>query len=313
MLSRRAVLCAASSALAQSHGVGPWVDTHIHLFSADPKAFPFAANAPYQRKPDPVEAYARFVTGTSIRHSVIVHPEPYQDDHRYLEYCFAHEPAKDFFRGTLLLDAYRDDTPKRMDEYMKRWPNRLRALRVHRISGPPTSSGPIKDRDLASPQMRRTWQAAHDRGLMIQMHFHPDFAPQVLALARQFPKLPVVLDHLGRFGQGTPGQFKDILALAQSPNTILKFSGVNYSSQQPWPHSDVMPQVRQLFNAFGPERVVAGTLGMNAEEFVKAARLFEEFYAFAKEADRVKMRASNALRLYGWTDSRGNSTSPMVR
>lgn len=298
MLSRRAVLATPLVALAQPRP--RMIETHIHLFSADTKSFPYAENAPYKPKADPVEDYVAFAVKSGIEHAVIVHPEPYQDDHRYLDYCFAHEPKKDYFKATMLLDPQREDTPQRMDALMKKHPGRFRALRVHRMSGPPTTSGLIKDRDLASPGMRKTWQAAQDRGLMIQMHFHPNFAKEVFAIAKQFPKVPVLIDHLGRYGQGTVRQFNDLLALAKLPNTVMKFSGVSYSSQEPWPHTDTMQQVRNLFDAFGAERMVAGTMGMDAEEFDKAVKLFDQFFAFTSAANREKLLAGNARKLFGW-------------
>src|SRR5687768_13917762 len=100
-LTRRELLAGALGAVPALHAARPagtLVDTHVHLFSNDPQRFPYATVAPYKPEPQPLEAYARFVTAAKIDHTIIVHPEPYQDDHRYLEYCFANEPSKGFFK-----------------------------------------------------------------------------------------------------------------------------------------------------------------------------------------------------------------------
>src|SRR4029079_18565082 len=96
------------------------IDTHVHLF--DPKRFPYAPMATYKPEPQTLESYVAFVRKAGIRHAVIVHPEPYQDDHRYLEYCFQHEPSPGFFKGTCLFDPGAIDTPSRMEALVKKLP-----------------------------------------------------------------------------------------------------------------------------------------------------------------------------------------------
>jgi len=277
----------------------PLIDTHVHLFADDTQAFPFHKDATYKPQPAPLESYAAFAKQAGIAYAVIVHPEPYQDDHSYLEYCFAHEPSKDF-KGTCLFDAFRPDTPARIDALAKRWPNRVRALRVHRTNIDALTSGPIHDRPLDAPQMLSTWKAAASRGLMIQMHFIPAYAGQIAKLAHAVPEVTVILDHLGRNGMGTDTQWQDVLGLAKHRNTIMKFSGVTYSSKQPFPHRDAMPRVRQAFEAFGPDHMIWGGLGMNMDEFQKATQQFNEFFAFTSEANREKLKGVNAQRILGW-------------
>jgi len=78
----------------------------------------------------------------------------------------------------------------------------------------------------------------------------------------------------------------------------MKFSGVSYSSKQKYPYPDVQPLVRRVFQAFGPDRMLWGGLGMDAQQFQQQSALFEEMFAFAPEADRAKIRGLNAMRLF---------------
>jgi len=172
------------------------VDAHVHLFADDQKAFPYHANAAYRPKAEPLAPYLKFVREAKIDHVIIVHPEPYQDDHSYLKYCIAHEPSKGFFKGTCLFDPMAPDTAARMKQLTNELPGRIVALRVHATADPkkyPSRSGPIRDRDLAAPEMAKTWKAAHDLGLSIQMHFIPYYAPQIRKLAEQFREMPVIV------------------------------------------------------------------------------------------------------------------------
>ncbi len=304
MLTRRAFLAAASSAaILSARPAGLLIDTHIHLFARDRQAFPYHPNGPYNPEPRDLEDYRPFVAKSKIDHAVIVHPEPYQDDHSYLEHCFQHEPRPGFFKGTCLFDALDPKTPARMKALMARNPKRIVALRVHAVDergAAPAVSGAIKNRDLASNEMKRTWKAAGDLGLAIQMHFRPYYSPAINKLAAEFPEISVVLDHLGRSGFGNAADFADILALADRPNTYMKFSGVGYSSKEDYPYDDARPTVKRMYEAFGPDRMIWGGLGYNMADFDKNAALLDRMFHFAPEADRAKIRGLTAKRLYAF-------------
>jgi predicted TIM-barrel fold metal-dependent hydrolase len=305
-LSRRVFLgsgLSASAVSATPRPAGLLIDTHIHLFAGDQRAFPYHPNATYQPPPQPLEPYLRFVQASGIDHVIIVHPEPYQDDHRYLEFCFAHEPAAGFFKGTCLFDPIAPDTPARMEALTRQHPGRIVALRIHEMrqpGKPPTRTGPIKDRDLRDPAMKVTWRKARGLGLAIQMHFLPYYSPQIGELAAQFPEMPVILDHLGRAGQGSAADQKELFRLGRIPSVVMKYSALNYSSKAKFPYPDAKPLVRRAFDAFGPDRMIWGGLGHTMEEFEQQARLFEIMFDFARPADRAKIRGGNAARLFGF-------------
>ena len=285
---------AALPAIRAARPSGVLIDSHVHLF--DPQRFPYAANATYRPPAQPVEAYVKFARQSRIDHTVIVHPEPYQDDHGYLEYCFRQEPSPGFFKGTCLFDPVAPQTPARMEALVKKHPGRIVALRIHenhQPGTPPTTSGAIRDRDLRSPAMRETWRKAQDLGLAIQMHFVPYYAPQIGELAAQFQQMPVILDHLGRPGQGKPEEYEGVLKLAKFPQVYMKFSGLDYAKDR-----DLPALVHRIFDAFGPRRIIWGGLGMNMEQFDKAAVAFDQLLAFASEEDRARIRGLNAAGLF---------------
>src|SRR5947209_13911325 len=119
MMRRRQFFSTVLAALPVSaRPAGKLVDTHVHLF--DPAKFPYSTVAPYKPTPQPLEEYLKFATAARLDHVIIVHPEPYQDDHRYLEYCFAHEPSPGFFKGTCLFDPIAAETPRRREALLRR-------------------------------------------------------------------------------------------------------------------------------------------------------------------------------------------------
>ena len=80
----------------------PVIDTHLHCFAgAKDVRFPYHPRAPYRPEPAATpELLLKCMEGAGVSHAIVVHPEPYQDDHRYLEYCL--EVGKGRLKGTCL-------------------------------------------------------------------------------------------------------------------------------------------------------------------------------------------------------------------
>lgn len=299
--SRRDWLAGAAVAAAADPDSTVTVDTHIHLFSEDAKRFPYHPNAVYRPPAAPLSPYLEFVKQAGISHTVIVHPEPYQDDHSYLEYCFAHEPSPLFFKGTCLFDPIDPATAGRISRLAARNPKRIVALRIHcnRTRGvAPTTSGAIRDRDLRDPRVKSTLGALQDLRMAAQFHIIPYHAAAVLALAAEFPGVQFIIDHLARSGAGTPAEYAHVLEMGRLKNVVMKFSAVVYSSQEPYPHQDVRALVRQTYDAFGPDRMIWGGLGHAMQDYRRQAEMFEQMFAFASAGDRNKIRGGNAMRLF---------------
>ncbi len=287
-------LAAGSAVSAFGRPAGPIVDTHIHLFASDQKRFPLAPNSPYKPETLNVEDYVRFAKAAGVDHAVIVHPEPYQDDYRYLEYCFTQEPVKGFFKGTCLFDPVARDTPDRIASLVGMNPGRIVALRIHQTRKPglpPTTSGALKDRDMRAPGMKATWRRCQQLGLAIQMHFHPFYATQIAELTEQFPDITVILDHLGRSAEGTPADFANVLKLAKFPKVVMKYSSAK---------AEMKPMVRKIYDAFGPNRLIWGYFGHDAPTFQKELDLLDGMFDYASDDDRYKIRGGNAIKLFKW-------------
>jgi len=298
MFNRREIIFGA--AVAAMGAKDQLIDSHIHLF--EPDRFPYHPTATYKPPAAPLAPYLDFVKQAGIDHVIIVHPEPYQDDHRYLVYCFENERPPGLFKGTCLFDPMDPATPKRMEEIVKRHPGRIVALRIHAMNAPgepPSKTGAIKNRDLRDPAMKATWRAAAKLGLAIQMHFAPHHAPEIGALAGEFKDVPVILDHMGRFGQGKPEDYDAVMHLAlASPKVYFKFSGWGYSSRQPAPHPDLNRFIVGAFDNFGAERILWGGLGQNMAAYKAASAVFDAQFGFASAADRAQIRGGAAAKLF---------------
>src|SRR4051812_42588840 len=126
-ISRRkflgATVLAALPSLEAARPKGYLVDW-THMFADDRQRFPYHKYALNQSGNKPVEAYGAFTREAGIDRSVIIHSEVYQDDHRYLEYCFEHEPSPGFFKATCLFDPVAPETPARIEALYRKYPDR---------------------------------------------------------------------------------------------------------------------------------------------------------------------------------------------
>jgi len=287
---RRVLLGAMGAAGGAAAATPPVIETHVHLF--DPDRVPYAPNAPYKPPAYTLESHLKLVQEAGLTHSIIVHPEPYQDDHRYLEYCFVHRPSPGYFKATCLYDPFREDTPLRLKTLVERWPQRIIAMRIHAVSTQPENSGPIRNRDMKDQRMFVCWNALAKLGLGVQMHFIPAQAPNIRTLAAQFPDTIVILDHMGRPADGSEQEYAQVLKLAQLPRVVMKFSN--------WPayKGNLKQLTRRIYDAFGPDRMIWGMLGNTLADYRKQSQRFDDLLAFASDADRAKIRGGNAQRLF---------------
>jgi predicted TIM-barrel fold metal-dependent hydrolase len=311
MLTRRNALgvLAAAAPLGFAASDDPVFEPHVHLFSTDLKAYPKHPNGP-NLTPAPLEEYVQHCRQVGIRHAIHVSAEPYQDDTRYLEYTLQHAPAS-FLKGIVLLDTIRPDTPERFEALVRKYPSQMLGFRIHCVRNPgeaPTTTGTLRNRDLFHPQAKLAWKKAADLRRWVQPHIMPWFAADIGKLAREYSSAHVIVDHFGHAGvngQDTwgykhPKDFDQVTALAKVPNVVLKVSGLQYSSRDPFPHKDVQPLIRKAYDAFGPDRLVWGSFGAKRESFDRAEGIWKEHFGFLSAAERRKIRYENGRRLFGF-------------
>lgn len=266
------------------------VDTHLHCFAGknDPR-YPYHARAPYRPdEPATPQHLLACMDGAGVAYAVVVHPEPYQDDHRYLEHCL--EVGGGRLKGTLLLFADRPGSLRKLPDLVRRLD--VISLRVHAYA-------PDRLPPFGKPELRALWKAAADHDLAVQIHFEPRYAPGFEPLIKEFAETRVIIDHLGRPFQGTPKEHAVVVRWSQYANTIMKLSSL--PSPRSYPHRDVGPIVKQLTGAFGAERMIYGG-GFNAtatgESYKSAFDRAGSYIDHLAAADQAKILGENAVRLF---------------
>ncbi|HUR53010.1 MAG TPA: amidohydrolase family protein [Gemmataceae bacterium] len=290
MPTRREFLASAVVLPLPLQGRTPVVDTHLHCFAGkDDARFPYHKDGPYQ-PPDAAtpEHLLRCMADGGTDFAVVVHPEPYQDDHRYLEHCLAVGKGK--LKGTCLFFADRPDTPKRLADLAKNLP--LVAARVHAYK-------PDRLPPFGKPELRALWKAAGELGLAVQLHFEPRWAEGFEPLIKEFKDVRVLIDHLGRPFQGTAEEHDRVVGWAKYDHVVMKLSSV--PNRNAYPHRDPQPVVKQLTDAYGADRLMFGG-GYDAkatgESYRKERERVAALLAHLSADDRAKVFGGTAAKLF---------------
>lgn len=270
----------------------PRVDTHLHCFAGNRDTrFPYHARAPYTPEEAATPQHLlKCMDEAGVDFAVVVHPEPYQDDHRYLEHCLAVGGRR--LKGTALVFADRPGSLEKLPDLARRL--KLIAVRVHAYA-------PDRLPPFGKPELRQLWKMATDLGLAVQLHFEPRYAAGFEPLVAEFRDTRVIVDHLGRPFQATPAEHAAVVKWARFPNTIMKLSSI--PSNRSYPHRDIGPIIKQLTERYGADRMIyGGGFGADATgdsyraAFARADGLIDHL----SQTDRAKILGGNAARLFGF-------------
>jgi len=294
-LSRRQFLGAAGAlagcaTAAPPRSGTPVVDAHLHCFAGTNDArFPYHDRSPYQPVPASTpEQLLRLMDGAGVDYAIVVHPEPYQDDHRYLEYCLG--VGKGRLKGTCLVFADRPGSLEKMAPIVKKLP--IVAARVHAY---------VSDRlpPFGKPELRALWKQAADLGIAVQIHFEPRWAAGFEPYLQEFADTTVIIDHLGRPLQGTPEEHERVVTWSRFKNTVMKLSA--WAPESQYPHRPIAPIVRRLADAYGADRMIYGG-GFGPEATAASYRAAREqaraYIAHFSAADQAKVLGGTAARLF---------------
>ena len=148
------------------------------------------------------------------------------------------------------------------------------------------------------------WQVTERERIPVMM-LVPGQVAAVDAIASRHPGLPIIIDHMGRqTGLRDAAAFADLddlLALARRPNVAVKMSAVPRFSSEPYPHRNLHPYVRRIYDAFGPQRMLWGTdLSRLRTPYRQAVTMFTEEMPFLSPDDLEWIMGRSAYEWLNW-------------
>jgi L-fuconolactonase len=124
-------------------------------------------------------------------------------------------------------------------------------------------------------------------------------------LARSRPGLRLAVDHLGLTGQHTDAaiapEITDLVALARHDNVSVKATAAPCYSTEAYPYPALHPFLRQLYDAYGAERLFWGSdLSRLRGSYPDLVRLFREDLDFLSPADVEAVMGRSVLTWLDW-------------
>jgi predicted TIM-barrel fold metal-dependent hydrolase len=223
----------------------------------------------------------------NVDHVVISHVCYYGRDNRYPSHCVKQYPGK--FAAIGLLVGHRlhapDDkqNPSRLERLVKE--DGLIGLRLSPIYDP-------KVVWLNDPVCHPLWKKAEELGCTFNIFLAPHQVGQVADMARRFPGVNIVIDHIAMIDINAPDSdgFGPLLDLARFPNVYVRTSLHNPSKTKQLPFRDVWPFLRRMYDRFGPRRLVYA----NFYEML----IMKELIPFFTAEDKEWILGRTAHRLY---------------
>jgi predicted TIM-barrel fold metal-dependent hydrolase len=127
-------------------------------------------------------------------------------------------------------------------------------------------------------------------------------------IAKRYPRLKLHIDHIGRGGGG--GGVKDdavfadlpnMLALAKLPNVAVKLSGAPSYSSERYPYRNIHGYLRQIIEAFGPDRCFWGTdITRMPCSYRQCVTMFTEEMPWLKGRDLERVMGGAVVDWLGW-------------
>lgn len=130
-------------------------------------------------------------------------------------------------------------------------------------------------------------------------------------IAERHPGLRLTIDHLG--GRGGLTTLKDaaamthipeLLALAKLPNVAVKATGAPGYSSGAYPFESMHLYLRQIYDAFGPERMFWGTdISKMPCSWQQCVAMFTEELPWLSEQDKTLIMGDALCKWWGWNRS----------
>jgi len=128
--------------------------------------------------------------------------------------------------------------------------------------------------------------------------------PDVAKLCAQFPGLTVVIDHMADCPIDKPAELEKLIALKRYPKVFVKISHTWSLSKQGYPFRDTFPQVKRLYDNFGPRRLMWGTdwpIVNRHASYTQALSLVRDDMDFLNRDDKRWILSKTVEQVWPWS------------
>ena len=275
-----------------------FIDIHPHIISEDTAKYPrsplFGIQSDWSKeRPVTPDGLIAAMDEAGVEKAAIVQSSTcYGFDNSYVVDSVAQFPSR--FTGVGSVDMLQPDAPERIRDWVKRGISGLRLF----------TGGSTQAFDPSTLDDRRsfpTWELCSELGLSMCIQTDPVGLAQVAGLAKRFPQVHIILDHLGRpdVTDGPPyKRASSLFGLAPFENIFLKLTPRIFGDVRKG-QASAETFFPRLVEAFGSSRLAWGSNFPASEKRMKDNLVVaQNCLACLSAGDQSWIFAKTAQRLY---------------
>ena len=229
----------------------PWIDAHSHIWTRDVEHYPLA-NEKTVDDLDPASFTTEELLKVAHQNNVgrvvlIAHNVYYRWDNSYMIDAARQHPHAFRIVGMV------DNMEPHPDLAMKK-------LLSQKVTGFRITPGVYgREKWLENPGMHAMWKMAAETRQNMCCLINPEDLPVIDAWCRTYPETPVVIDHFARIGidgEIRKSDLDNLCKLSSHKHVTVKISAYYALGQKKPPHTELVPMIARLIDAFGVERLM---------------------------------------------------------
>ena len=272
-----------------------YIDSHVHIWTPDFQRYPLAEGVdPASLEPPDFspEVILRHARPSQVGRIVLVGTPTYRARNQYM--LDSAERFPDVFRVVAIVDHQSDAVADEMRQLLQAG---VTGFRI--VVGPGEGEGWLQD-----PGYDTMFRTAAETGQALCPLVHADGLADLHRMCEKHPDTIVVVDHIARIGETYPDTDENLgalCALARFPKVHVKVSRFHALGEARPPHDDLAPQIRRVYDAFGPEQLMWGSdspYQVTEESYEDSISLVRDRLEFLSDSDREHILAKTAEKVF---------------
>lgn len=294
-------------------------DSQVHVWEAHrtdrpwdpdeantPVFLSIAGAHPHRAKPIGDEEMVGLMDRAGVARAIIVPPSPVGDDNLTAMEAAARYPNR--FRVMGRFNPHAPHARERLENWLAQPLMSGIRMTFHKPKwGPWLDDGSID----------WFWAACERLGIPLMLLI-PRRLDAVTAVARKYPGLTLIIDHMARRSELRDDacftDLDELLALASFPKVAVKVSSAPCYTTAPYPFANLNPYLRRIFDAFGPHRCFWGSdVSRLPCSYELAVNHFLHELDFLRGGDLALVMGGALSQVLRWPEPAPSSVLPFER
>lgn len=276
------------------------IDAHSHVWSHDTNKYLFGKWVE-KDKVDPAFTPAdllEIARASGVERVVLIQHAPYHGyDNSYILDCAREHPG--VFSVVAMIDERQPELRQRLKKLRDAGARGIRIGPTNHADRTPNDDPPNW---LKAAGIQTLWKQAAEMNIAVCPLLGSEFLPTLDPMCAQHPETTCVIDHFGHIDMQGKASVKSLTRLARHPNVYVKVSAFYKFGDQKAPYDDLLPMMRTVVDAFGPQRLMWGSdcpyQLRNDNNYADALALIRDGCDFLSDGDKQAILRDTAARVF---------------